>query len=243
MLYGNDKRKKSLRMKQKEAASKAKIIIKTVVTILFILALIFVPAGTLNWPEAWLFLLLYFAVVTGVMIWMKKNAPGLLKERMSPKKDAKSWDKKIITAYTLLVMALMIVPGLDAVRFRWSEVPLIVKVLGFIGYIPAMGFALWAMKENAYLSDVVRIQVDRGHTVCNTGPYRYVRHPMYVGVILIIFCLPFSLGSFYALIPAFIIVVLFILRTSLEDKTLQQELPGYKEYAQKVRYRLLPGVW
>jgi len=230
-------------MGQREDASKAKIIIKTVVTILFLLALIFVPAGTLNWPEAWLVLLLYFAGVTGALIWMKKKAPGLLKERMSPKKDAKSWDKRIITVYTLLLVALLIVPGLDAVRFGWSEVPLIVKVLGFVGYLPAGRFAFWAMKENAYLSNVVRIQKDRGHTVCTTGPYRYVRHPMYAGVMLIMLCLPLSLGSFYAFIPAFMIVVLFILRTSLEDKTLQEELPGYKEYAQKVRYRLLPGVW
>lgn len=230
-------------MRQREDASKAKIIIKTVVTILFLFALIFVPAGTLNWPEAWLALLLYFAGVTGALIWMKKKAPDLLKERMSPKKDAKSWDKRIITVYTLLLVALLIVPGLDAVRFGWSEVPLIVKVLGFVGYLPAGGFAFWAMKENAYLSDVVRIQKDRGHTVCTTGPYRYIRHPMYAGVILIWFCLPLSLGSFYAFIPAFMIAVLFILRTSLEDKTLQEELPGYKEYAQKVRYRLLPGVW
>ncbi len=230
-------------MRQREDASKAKIIIKTVVTILFLLALIFVPAGTLNWPEAWLVLLLYFAGVTRALIWMKKKAPGLLKERMSPKKDAKSWDKRIITVYTLLLVALLIVPGLDAVRFGWSEVPLIVKVLGFVGYLPAGGFAFWAMKENAYLSDVVRIQKDRGHTVCTTGPYRYVRHPMYAGVILIMLCLPLSLGSFYAFIPAFMIVVLFMLRTSLEDKTLQEELPGYKQYAQKVRYRLLPGVW
>jgi protein-S-isoprenylcysteine O-methyltransferase Ste14 len=230
-------------MRQREDASKAKIIIKTVVTILFLLALIFVPAGTLNWPEAWLVLLLYFAGVTGALIWMKKKAPGLLKERISPKKDAKSWDKRIITVYTLLLVALLIVPGLDAVRFGWSEVPLIVKVLGFVGYLPAGRFAFWAMKENAYLSDVVRIQKDRGHTVCTTGPYRYVRHPMYAGVMLIMLCLPLSLGSFYAFIPAFMIVVLFILRTSLEDKTLQEELPGYKEYAQKVRYRLLPGVW
>jgi len=230
-------------MKQREEASKAKLIIKTVATVLFLFALIFVPAGTLNWPEVWLFLLLYFAVLTGALIWMKKKAPGLLKERMSTKKDAKSWDKKIITAYTLLLMALLIISGLDAVRFRWSEVPFIVKALGFIGYIPAMGFAFWAMKENAYLSDVVRIQDNRGHSVCTTGPYRYVRHPMYVGVILIMLCFPLSLGSLYAFIPASIIVVLFILRTSLEDKTLQEELPGYKEYAQKVRYRLLPGVW
>lgn len=230
-------------MTNNERPSKTRIIVRTAVTVLFIFALVFIPAGSFHWPEAWLVLLFYFSVVTGAFIWMKKNAPGLLKERMSRKRDVKSWDKIIMTIYILILMVLIIVPGLDAVRFHWSEVPLIIKVLGFIGYIPAMGFAAWAMRENAYLSDVVRIQKERGHTVCTTGPYKYVRHPMYVGVILFILCLPLSLGSFYALIPALMIVVLFIVRTSLEDKTLQEELPGYKEYARKVRYRLLPGVW
>lgn len=230
-------------MKQNKERSKAKIIIKTVVTVLFAFAVVFVPAGTLNWPEAWVFLLLYFVFVTAALIWMKKNAPGLLKERMSKKKDTKSWDKKFFTAYSIFLIALLIVPGLDAVRFGWSEVPLFVRVLGFLGFIPAMGFAFWAMKENAFASDTVRIQKERGHTVCTTGPYRYVRHPMYVGVILFLLCFPIALGSFYTFIPAFINTALFILRTSLEDKTLQEELPGYKEYAQEVRYRLFPGVW
>jgi protein-S-isoprenylcysteine O-methyltransferase Ste14 len=218
-------------------------VIKGVVTVFFILALLFVSAGTLKWIEAWLLLLLYFAAVSGVLIWMKIKAPDLLKERMSRNKEIKSWDKIIMTAYSFLLIILLAVPGLDAVRFGWSEVSLIVKALGFFGYIPALVFAFWAMRENAYSSDVVRIQEDRGHTVCTTGPYRYVRHPMYVGVILFVLCFPLSLGSLFTFIPASLIVVLFILRTSLEDKTLQEELPGYKEYAQKVRYRLIPGVW
>jgi len=230
-------------MKQNKERSKAKIIIQTVVTVLFAFAVVFVPAGTLNWPEAWVFLLLYFVFVTAALIWMKKNAPGLLKERMSKKKDTKSLDKKFFAAYSFFLIILLIVPGLDAVRFGWSDVPLFVRVLGFVGFVPAMGFAFWAVKENAFASDTVRIQKERGHTVCTTGPYRYVRHPMYVGVILILLCFPLFLGSLYAFIPAFINITLFILRTSLEDKTLQEELPGYKEYAQEVRYRLFPGVW
>jgi len=230
-------------MKQSKESSKAKIIVKTVVTVLFAFAVVFVPAGTLNWLEAWIFLLLYFVFVTAALIWMKKNAPGLLKERMSKKKDIKNWEKKFFAAYSISLIALLVVPGLDAVRFGWSDVPLIVKVVGFIGYIPALCFAFWAVKENAFASDTVRIQKERGHTVCTTGPYRYVRHPMYAGVILFLLCFPLSLGSLFTFIPAFINITLFILRTSIEDKTLQEELPGYKEYAQKVRYRLLPGVW
>ena len=232
-----------MKLKKGKEDSTAIKVIKGVVTVLFMLALLFVPAGTLRWPEAWLLLIFYLATVTGVMIWMKINAPGLLKERMSRNKEVKSWDKIIMIAYSFLLIILLAVPGLDAVRFGWSEVSLIVKALGFIGYIPATSFAFWAMRENAYASDVVRIQEDRGHTVCTTGPYRYVRHPMYTGVILFVLCFPISLGSLYSFIPASLIIVLFIIRTSLEDKTLLEELPGYKEYAQKVRYRLLPGVW
>lgn len=223
--------------------SKASVIIRTITTILFILAVLFVPAGTLGWPEAWIFLLLYFTMVTGALLWMKKKAPGLLKERMSRKKDMKSWDKKFIIVYSFCLILLLVVPGFDAVRFRWSDVPLTLKVLGFLGFLPGMFLAFWAVKENAYASDVVRIQEDRGHTVCTSGPYQYVRHPMYTGVILILLCYPLSLGSLFTFIPASIIIALFVLRTALEDKTLQAELSGYKDYAQKVRYRLLPGIW
>jgi protein-S-isoprenylcysteine O-methyltransferase Ste14 len=230
-------------MRQRREQSKAIIIIRTVVTVLFMFAVLFIPAGTLNWPEAWLFLFFYFTVVTVMMIWMKKKAPGLLKERMSRKKEAKSWDRKFLIVYCFVLIVMATIPGFDAVRFHWSEVPLILKVLGFIGYIPSLGFAFWAVKENAFASDVVRIQEDRGHKVCTTGPYRHVRHPMYVGVIFFLLSFPLSLGSLYTFIPAFIIIILFIIRTSLEDRALQEELPGYIEYSQKVRYRLLPGVW
>lgn len=230
-------------MRQSRDLSKATIIVQAAVTVLFMLALFFVPAGTLHWPEAWIFIFLYLTAVAGISIWMKKKAPGLLKERMSRKKDIKSWDRKFRIAYFFLLIALLIIPGLDAVRFHWSSVPLILKGLGFIGFIPGLALAFWAMKENAFASDVVRIQEDRGHTVCTTGPYRYVRHPMYAGIILFLLFFPLSLGSLYTYIPAFIIIVLFAIRTSLEDKALQKELPGYAEYSQKVHYRLVPGVW
>ena len=223
--------------------SKAVIIGKAALSILFMLALFFVPAGTLEWPEAWLFIVFYLGAVSGLFLWMKKNSPGLLKERMAKKKASKGWDRKITTAYLFSLAGLVVVPGLDAVRFGWSGVPRIIRVLGFIGLIPGLVFAFWSMKENAFASNVVRIQEERGHTVCTSGPYRYVRHPMYLGIILFLLFFPLSLGSLYAYIPAFIIIVLFTIRTSLEDKTLRKELPGYHEYSLKVRHRLFPGVW
>jgi protein-S-isoprenylcysteine O-methyltransferase Ste14 len=218
-------------------------ICKSIIGVFLLLALLFGPAGTLKWTEAWLYIIIYLIAVEGVILWMKKKSPGLLKERMSTKKDAKSWDKKIIRGYVLCLMIMLAVAGLDAVRFRWSRVPLSLKITGFLGFIPTFLLGFWAMTQNPYLSDLVRIQKDRGHCVCTTGPYKYVRHPMYVGVILLILCLPLALGSFYALIPAALIILLFILRTFLEDKTLQAELPGYKEYAARVRYKLIPGIW
>jgi protein-S-isoprenylcysteine O-methyltransferase Ste14 len=230
-------------MKEVKTPSKLSTIIRTIITTIFILAAIFIPAGTLNWPEAWLFIFLYATAVTAAIFWMKKKAPGLLKERMRRKKDTKSWDNVFRTFYSIFLIVILILPGLDAVRLRWSNIPLVVKIIAFTGYIPGFLIAFWAMRENAFLSDVVRIQEDRGHTVCTTGPYRYIRHPMYVGVILIMICFPFSLGSLYTLIPALIIVVLFFIRTALEDKTLLKELPGYTEYAQRVRHRLIPGIW
>jgi protein-S-isoprenylcysteine O-methyltransferase Ste14 len=218
-------------------------VFKATTAVFLLLVLLFGPAGTLRWIEAWLYIILYLIAVAAILLWMKKKSPELLKERMSTKKDAKSWDKKIILAYTLLLMIMLAVAGLDAVRFRWSRVPLSLKIIGFSGFVPAFLLVFWTMTQNPYLSELVRIQKDRDHHVCTTGPYRYVRHPMYVGVILLILFLPFALGSFYALIPGLMITLLFILRTFLEDKTLQAELPGYKEYAHKVRYKLIPRIW
>jgi len=225
-----------------EDSKKARVA-KLTMTIVFMLALIFLPAGTLNWPEAWILLIFYGVVVAGVVAWWKKNTPDLLKERMTRGKDAKKWDKHIIRIYTFLLIILLAIPGLDAVRFRWFSVPFTAKVLGFLGYLPAMGLALWSMKENVFLSDVVRIQRERGQTVCTSGPYRFIRHPMYAGVILFFLCFPLSLGSLYSYIPVSLIAALFILRTALEDRTLRNELPGYEEYARRVRFRILPGIW
>ena len=219
------------------------ISIKIIAGIFILLAVLFWPAGTFKWPEAWIFLILYFLFTAAAGIWMKKNDPELLKERMSNKKDVKKWDKYILLVYTLLILALFLVAGFDAVRFHWSAVPFVVKLLGFLGFVPAGSLIFWVMRENTFISEKVRIQTERGHKVCTTGPYRYVRHPMYVGVIVFSFCLPLALGSIYALIPAFLVIVLFFIRTSLEDETLQKELPGYEEYANKVRFKLIPGIW
>jgi len=219
-------------------------IVKIALSILY-LALVFVAAGTVNWPKLWFFLGFYIITTAAFMIWLKKHDPGLLKERMSvtKKKDVKRWDKIIIRVYTVFLMIMFLLISLDAVRFHWSRVPPILQWMAFLGILVSWTIVFWAFRKNAFLSGFVRIQTDRGHAVCTTGPYRFVRHPMYLAIILAVLCLPLFLGSLYSLIPAALIAALFILRTSLEDKTLQRELPGYADYAARVGWKLIPKLW
>lgn len=226
-----------------EVLSKVVKMVRLIFSIVLFLALFFLPAGTFRWTEAWLLIGFYILSVAGVMLWLKKNDPGLLKERMKKKKDVRTWDRIILMTYVFFLMTLLVVAGLDAVRYNLSNVPTLIKVIGFLGIIPGFILGFWAMRENSYLSDTVRIQEDRGHRVCQTGPYSFVRHPMYVGVIMAMVCVPLALGSYYALIPAAVIAAIFVVRTALEDRTLQRELPGYKEYTESVRFRLFPGIW
>ena len=149
----------------------------------------------------------------------------------------------ILSIYSLLLIILPTIAGLDF-RYSWSgetatAVHLFGIVLFMLGFIPLA----WGMAANKFFEPTVRIQTERGHTVADNGPYRYVRHPGYLGIILHFLAVPFALGTWVALIPALLGAGIYVLRTSLEDKTLRQELPGYAEFAQRTRYRLLPGVW
>jgi len=211
-------------------------------SVLLIGALLFLSAGRLDWLWAWLFLAGWLVLLLASAVVMRKS-PGLMNERGRRADNIKGWDKVLMAVYSLVLFTMPVVAGLDAVRFGWSAMPLALHLVGLVGFIPAMVMPLWAMSANAYLSTMVRIQDDRGHQVVTTGPYRYVRHPMYVGALFFALCIPLLLGSWWALLPGGLIAVIFIIRTALEDKTLREELPGYAEYAQRVRYRLLPGVW
>ena len=205
--------------------------------------LLFIPAGRLDWPAAWILSLLYGVFLLVYAVWGTLKAPDLLKERSQVADNVKIWDKVIMAVYTVLLLATLVLAGLDVGRFQWSHTPVSVQVLGLLGMVLAGGLVFWTILTNAYLGRMVRIQQDRGHQVVTGGPYRYVRHPMYVGIILLFPCMALFLGSWWALVPAILIGVLMVIRTALEDHTLQAELPGYAEYAQRVRYRLLPGVW
>ncbi|MBN1412976.1 MAG: isoprenylcysteine carboxylmethyltransferase family protein [Spirochaetales bacterium] len=226
---------------------KIKKTIKKVLRILsgliIMLTAFFLPAGTLFWVEAWVLIGIYLSAVTAFILWLKKYDPALLKERAEKKKEGKSWDKGLLLLYSILLIAMIITCGLDAVRFRWLPVPLPVQITGFAMFLPVMLIIFRVHGENTYASEVVRIQKDRGHHVISTGPYRFVRHPMYSGIIILMLSLPLALGSFIAESFSILIIIVFVIRTCREDTTLMNELPGYKEYAEKVRFRLIPGIW
>jgi protein-S-isoprenylcysteine O-methyltransferase Ste14 len=205
----------------------------------------FLAAGSLVWPLAWAFLASYLIFFAIWVSWGLRNRPDLIKERgrALQNKDAKAWDQAIVRINLLFSLIMYLVAGLDAVRYGWTSVSVSVQVLGGGLLLFSYGFSFWALASNPFASGTVRIQKERGHTVSTGGPYRFVRHPMYVGSLAGDIGIPLLLGSYWALIPGLFMAVLFIYRTWREDLTLQEELPGYKEYSQKVRYRLLPGIW
>jgi protein-S-isoprenylcysteine O-methyltransferase Ste14 len=217
-----------------------------ILTYLFIPLLLFICGWDLGWWQAWVYSLLILAAGLGGRIWAERRHPGLLAERQNIEKmgAAKPWDKVLAPLMAVSVgFPLVIVAGLDH-RLGWSAVfPPWLNLLG-LGLI-ALGYALavWAMVENRFFSGVVRIQVERGHAVCDSGPYRIMRHPGYAGNILPLAGVVLAFSSAWTLIPAAAALIITVVRTVLEDRTLQEELPGYREYARRVRYRLIPGIY
>jgi protein-S-isoprenylcysteine O-methyltransferase Ste14 len=220
--------------------------IRLVVAYLSIPLVLLVCGGDFGWSEAWVYSLLIVAAGPGGRYWAERRHPGLMAERQNMEKaqSAKAWDKVLAPLMALSVsFPMVIVAGLDH-RFGWSPVfPLWLIVLGFLLISLGYAFASWALAENRFFSSVVRIQVERGHVVCDSGPYRIVRHPGYAGNILALLGIVLALSSMWTLIPAAVALVIAVIRTALEDQTLQDELPGYRDYAQRVRYRLIPGIY
>ena len=213
---------------------------------LLIPLVLLVCGGDFGWWQAWGYSLLIVAAGLGGRIWAEHRHPGLLAERQNMEKvqSAKAWDKVLAPLMALSVsFPLVIVAGLDH-RFNWSPVfPLWLIVIGFILISLGYAFAAWALAENRFFSSVVRIQTDRGHVVCDSGPYGYVRHPGYAGNILALLGIVLALGSVWTLIPAVVASIIAVIRTVLEDQTLQEELSGYRDYARRVRYRLIPAIY
>jgi protein-S-isoprenylcysteine O-methyltransferase Ste14 len=217
--------------------------VASTILILVVMDLVlFLSAGTLAWPAAWIFTGLYGAFLIAFSLHTSFNDPGLLQERGRKAENVKAWDLTIARFYNLLLFAQLIVCGLDT-RFGWSSMPLWLQGVGLLGIVLSAAQMWQVVKENTFLSRYARIQDDRGHRVITTGPYERVRHPMYAASLYLFPCIALMLGSFYGLIPGLAITVQYVIRTRLEDQMLLEELPGYREYAQKTRFRLVPGVW
>jgi len=220
--------------------------IKLILTYLLMPLVLLLVGWDLAWWQGWLYSVLFVAIGIGSRVLAEKRHPGLMAERSKFGKDqnVKPWDKVLAPLMAIsLSFPLFIVAGLDH-HFGWSpEFPIWLNILGFILITFGYAFASWAIIENRFFSSVTRIQKERGHVVCDSGPYRIVRHPGYAGNIPPLAGVVLALGSVWTLIPVIIALIIAVIRTTLEDKTLQEELPGYRDYARRVRYRLIPGIF
>ena len=217
-----------------------------IITHLLIALVLLVIGWDLGWWQAWLYSAMIVLAGLGSRMLAEKRHPGLMAERGKFEKaqDVKSWDKVLSPLMAVsMSFPLVIVAGLDH-HFGWSPVfPIWFNILGFILIVLGYTFAGWALVENRFFSSVVRIQRDRGHMVCDSGPYRIVRHPGYAGNILALPGIVLALGSVWTIVPVIVALIIAVIRTALEDKTLQEELPGYRDYMRHVRYRLIPGAF
>jgi protein-S-isoprenylcysteine O-methyltransferase Ste14 len=224
-------------------------LIQVVIQLLIQAAILFVSAGRLDWVMAWAAIGVQVGImVVNTLVILPKN-PELIAERGQIKENVKGWDKLLAVLIIPLALGVWAVAGLDE-RFGWLPQlaadrarPSAIQVVALVLMALGQGLFSWAMASNEFFSTSVRIQEDRGHAVVTGGPYRYVRHPGYVGYVVFTLATPLILGSLWALIPAGLVALAMIVRTALEDETLLKELDGYKDYATRVRYRLLPGVW
>ena len=211
----------------------------------FTAAVLFIPAGTLDWPGAWIFVAEMYLGSMATIWWLARNSPGLLKERMGGiyQKGQVFWDKVFMSLMMLVWYGWQVLMAFDVKRWQFSHAPIWVIVAGAV-LIP-IGFlaVLRTFRENAFAAPVVKIQEERGQKVIDTGPYAMVRHPMYAGALLYMLGTPLVLGSFIGLALLPVIIAFLMMRIFIEEAALRKDLPGYTEYAARVRYRLVPGVW
>ena len=199
----------------------------------------------LRWPAAWLFLALFFSFTVALSMWLLRVNPDLLMERMTGigKPDQKTWDKLLLAITFVAFFGWFVLMGLDAVRFRWSRLPLSLQGLGTLLLLCSFYVFYITFRENPYLSPAVRIQKERAQTVVSTGPYLYVRHPLYAGFVPFAIGTALMLGSGYGLPGALVLIGIVARRAVLEERVLRDELEGYCAYMERVKYRLIPHLW
>jgi protein-S-isoprenylcysteine O-methyltransferase Ste14 len=221
----------------------ARFAFREAVSVVSVGVALFWSAGRIDWWPGWGLVALNCSWIVGTITVIFRRDPDLLAERLTPRKGSKRWDLAIISLHSLLQVATFVIAGLDQ-RYGWTPgLPVTAQIVAFILCLMGYAFAVWATASNPFFTYIVRIQPDRDHTVVTGGPYRHVRHPSYAGAILTLVLVPILLASWPAFVIGSVDALLMVLRTSMEDRTLQVELPGYAEYARQVRYRLVPGIW
>jgi protein-S-isoprenylcysteine O-methyltransferase Ste14 len=229
---------------QPEPIDRRRLVLSLGGSLLFFVLGLFLPAGTWTWLRGWLFLVVLVTAETVITLYLRRVNPDVVAGRINRHKGTKRWDRILLVIFLPTLMAIPILAALDDGRFHWSHLPWWGCVLGYALLIIGMVGVTWAQSVNKFFEPTVRIQTDRGHKVIDTGPYAIIRHPGYVSAYLLFVGMPLALGSWWtALIAAILMVPMLVLKTLWEDQTLQDELVGYREYAQRVRYRLIPGVW
>ncbi len=230
-----------LNMEKQRSREPIKWFIKFFIFEIILALVLFLTAGTFLWFDVWIIIIIFniFVILTCFYLW--KKDPELLEKR-SKMEIKEKFDKIVILVLFVSVVVLFLIPGLDY-RFQWSKAPLFIKVIGYVCFLISLLVHFLVVKENTFLSKAVEIQEERNQTVITTGPYKFVRHPMYTSVILTFISLCLSLGSYFSLIPASVAVIAFIYRTKREDDFLKQHLKGYEDYTKRTRYRLIPGIW
>jgi protein-S-isoprenylcysteine O-methyltransferase Ste14 len=212
-------------------------------TPLFLAVFMFLPAGNWLWPRGWLLIVVFYAGVAASTFYLRRANPDILAARINRHQGTEPWDKILLGLLAGAWIVTLPIAALDDAGFQWFPVPDWVCVLGYLLLLGGLAMLTWAQAVNKFFEPTVRIQADRGQQVIDRGPYAWVRHPGYAGGVPFLVGLPLALGSLWALIPAALSLLVLMLRTKWEDEMLQVKLPGYRDYAQRVRYRLMPGVW
>ncbi|OCC02474.1 isoprenylcysteine carboxyl methyltransferase [Labrys sp. WJW] len=220
-----------------------KLVLQNLVFVAIMALVLFLSAGTLAWASAWAYLAVSLAVGLASGLWLARTDPGLLAERMRLRApEQPRADKWFMLVFLVVAVVWFVVIGLDR-RLQASAMPLPLEALGLALYLASTLFIMWVFRENSFAAPVVKVQAERHHHVVSTGPYAFVRHPMYAGVMLYFIGTPLLIGSWWGLAMMPVFFLAFAIRSRIEERTLMTGLPGYADYARRVRYRMLPGIW
>jgi len=222
----------------------AKLLLQNTIVVVAMGALLFAMAGSLDWPAAWVMLIVSAILGPACGLWLAKTDPALLAERMRPTFQANqpAVDKIFMLIFFLALLLWLVAIGLDR-RANASDVPLLLQALGLAMYLLSIAFIMWVFRENSFAAPVVKVQAARHQRVISSGPYAFVRHPMYSGIMLYFLGIPLLLGSWWGVAIAPVFAILFAIRARIEERALVEGLPDYADYAERVRYRLVPGLW